>query len=72
MSSLPLATKAPEGTTGPATPLYPPITLPEKTGALLLIGTTVLIGLKPDLLLNWIIPSLKSPLFQTVLRGGTP
>jgi len=72
VSSLPLATKAPEGTTGPATPLYPPITLPEKTGALLLIGTTVLIGLKPDLLLNWIIPSLQSPLFQTALRGGTP
>ena len=56
----------------PAIHVYAPITLPEKAGALLLIGTTVLIGLKPDLLLNWIIPSLQSPLFQTVLQGGTP
>jgi NADH-quinone oxidoreductase subunit M len=55
-----------------AVPAYAPITLPEKAGALLLIGTTVLIGLKPDLLLNWIIPSLHSPFFQTVVKGGTP
>jgi NADH-quinone oxidoreductase subunit M len=33
-----------------------PITWPEKAGALLLLGATVLIGLKPDLLLNWINP----------------
>ena len=47
-----------------------PITLPEKAGALLLVGATVLIGLKPDILLNWINPALQSPLFQTVLKGG--
>jgi NADH-quinone oxidoreductase subunit M len=52
--------------------IYPPITLAEKIGALLLIGTTVLIGLKPDLLFNWITPALQSPFFQTVLKGGTP
>ncbi len=48
-----------------------PITWPEKCGALLLIGATVLIGLKPDLLLNWIIPALQSPYFQAVFKGGS-
>ncbi len=51
---------------------YAPISLPEKAGALLLLATTVLIGLKPDLLLNWILPSLESPLMQAALKGGTP
>jgi NADH-quinone oxidoreductase subunit M len=50
----------------------PPITLAEKAGALLLIAATLLIGLKPDLLLNWIIPSLQSPLFRAALKGGQP
>jgi NADH-quinone oxidoreductase subunit M len=47
-----------------------PITLPEKAGALLLVAATLLIGLNPDLLLNWINPALQSPLFQAVLKGG--
>lgn len=51
---------------------FTPITLPEKTGAVLLLGATILIGLKPDLLFNWIIPSLESPLMQAALKGGTP
>jgi NADH-quinone oxidoreductase subunit M len=55
----------------PAHPL-PPITLAEKAGALLLVAATVLIGLKPDLLLNWILPSLQSPLFTAALKGGRP
>jgi len=50
----------------------PPITLAEKTGAALLIGATLLIGLKPGLLLDWILPSLHSPLFTAVLKGGAP
>jgi len=53
----------------PVEPL-PPITLPEKAGALLLIGATLLIGLKPDLLFNWIMPALDAPAFQAVLNGG--
>jgi NADH-quinone oxidoreductase subunit M len=59
--------------TGAVAPSHPlaPITLPEKAGALLLLGATILIGLKPDLLLNWINPALQSPLFQAVLKGGT-
>jgi NADH-quinone oxidoreductase subunit M len=50
----------------------PPITLAEKAGALLLVAATLIIGLKPDLLLNWIIPSLQSPLFSAALKGGAP
>jgi NADH-quinone oxidoreductase subunit M len=46
----------------------PPITLPERVGAILLIAAAVLIGLKPDLLLNWIIPCLQSPLMKAVLK----
>jgi NADH-quinone oxidoreductase subunit M len=49
-----------------------PISLPEKAGALLLIGATVLVGLRPDLLLNWINPALQSAIFQSVLKGGAP
>jgi NADH-quinone oxidoreductase subunit M len=49
----------------------PPITLPERVGAILLIAAAVLIGLKPDLLLNWIIPSLHSPV-MTAAFGGAP
>lgn len=49
----------------------PPISLPERLGALLLLTAAVLIGLKPDLLLNWIIPSLQSPLFERIIGGGS-
>jgi NADH-quinone oxidoreductase subunit M len=48
----------------------PPITIPERVGAILLIAAAVLIGLNPDLLLNWIIPSLHSPLMTAALGGG--
>ena len=60
---------------GPANPVplhFAPISLAEKAGAILLVGATVLIGLKPDLLLNWINPALQSPMFQAVLKGGAP
>ena len=49
---------------------FDPISWPEKTGAFLLLGATVLIGLKPDLLLDWIVPSLHSPLMQAIWHGG--
>jgi len=48
----------------------PPITLPERVGAILLIAAAVLIGLKPDLLLNWIVPGLQSPMMTAALGGG--
>jgi len=50
----------------------PPLTFAEKSGAVLLLGATVVVGLKPDLLLNWITPALQSPLMQAVWKGGTP
>ncbi|MBT9329870.1 complex I subunit 4 family protein [Paracidobacterium acidisoli] len=41
----------------------PPVTLPEKLGALLLMTATLVIGLYPRLLVDLILPSLNSPLF---------
>ena len=49
-----------------------PISLPERAGAYVLLGTTVLIGLWPGLLLNLITPTLQSPLFQPMCKGGLP
>jgi NADH-quinone oxidoreductase subunit M len=48
----------------------PPITWPEKAGALLLLGATIYLGLCPDVLLDWIRPALHSPVFQALLSGG--
>jgi NADH-quinone oxidoreductase subunit M len=48
----------------------PPITLAEKTGALLLMATTVLVGVYPQILLNLIIPALESPLFAGLRKGN--
>jgi NADH-quinone oxidoreductase subunit M len=47
-----------------------PITVPERAGAVLLIAASVVIGLFPSLLMNWIEPCLKSPLFARLLNGG--
>lgn len=49
-----------------------PITWPERLGALILLGTTVLIGLFPGLLLDLILPSFQSPLMLKLIQGGTP
>ncbi|HND61981.1 MAG TPA: NADH-quinone oxidoreductase subunit M, partial [Opitutaceae bacterium] len=51
---------------------FDPISLPEKLGAFLLLATTILIGLKPDLILDWVTPALQSPYFQAVIGKGTP
>lgn len=51
---------------------YPPITWPEKIGALLLLGATLYLGLHPDTLFNWIRPALQAPVFRTILTGGAP
>jgi NADH-quinone oxidoreductase subunit M len=51
---------------------FAPISVAERAGALLLIAATVYVGLKPDVLLQWITPALQSPLMQAVLKGGTP
>lgn len=48
----------------------PPITLVEKLGTGLLLFSTVLIGLWPGLLLNFILPALKSSFFEPLMKGG--
>ncbi|MSU35031.1 MAG: NADH-quinone oxidoreductase subunit M [Pedosphaera sp.] len=46
------------------------ISVPEKVGAGLLIACTVVVGLYPRLLLDWIVPSFNSPLFDGLRRGA--
>jgi NADH-quinone oxidoreductase subunit M len=48
----------------------PPISLPERLGAIILIGTSVLIGIYPQLLLNIIVPALNSPMFEGLRKGS--
>lgn len=49
-----------------------PISVPERLGAAMLIGASLLIGLYPRILLDLIVPSLQSPLFQGLWKGGRP
>ncbi|MEK7676068.1 MAG: NADH-quinone oxidoreductase subunit M [Verrucomicrobiota bacterium] len=46
------------------------ISIPERFGAVILIGTSLLIGLYPRLLLDLIVPSFSSPLFEGLRKGG--
>jgi NADH-quinone oxidoreductase subunit M len=48
----------------------PRISVAERAGALLLLGTTLVIGLCPGLLLDLITPSLNSPLMQPLWKAG--
>jgi NADH-quinone oxidoreductase subunit M len=48
----------------------PPITLPEKFGALLLLAATLAVGLYPRILTDLILPSLQSPLFDGLRNGA--
>jgi NADH-quinone oxidoreductase subunit M len=47
----------------------PPISIPERIGAILLIGASVIVGLYPQVLLRVIIPALHSPLFDGLWKG---
>ena len=49
-----------------------PISVPERLGAALLIGASLLVGLFPQLLLHLIAPSFASPLFGELLKGAQP
>jgi NADH-quinone oxidoreductase subunit M len=48
----------------------PPISIPERIGAVILIGVSLAIGLYPQLILNRIIPALNSPLFDGLRKGS--
>jgi NADH-quinone oxidoreductase subunit M len=48
------------------------ISIPERIGAALLIVTSLVIGLYPRLLLDIIVPSFDSPLFDWLRKGGLP
>jgi len=52
-----------------ATPPLPPISMPERLGAVLLITASLAVGLYPQWLLNLVIPALNSPLFDALRKG---
>lgn len=56
---------------GRTMPPLQPISIPERAGALLLLGVTIVIGLWPQLLLQFITPALNSPLMQPLWKAGT-
>ncbi len=59
--------------TGCAAGACPPISLPEKIGAVVLLATSVLVGLWPGVLLSRIGPSFDSRLFEGLRRAcGLP
>jgi NADH-quinone oxidoreductase subunit M len=51
-------------------PPLPAISIPERIGATILIGASVIIGLYPQMLLRVIIPALRSPLFDGLWKGS--
>ena len=53
-------------------PHLEPISTPERFGAAILIATSLLIGLYPRLLLDLIMPSFNSPLFDGLRKSGFP
>ncbi len=61
-----------ESSAPPPTPEHslPPISIPERLGAIILIATSVLVGIYPQMLLNIIVPALNSPLFEGVRKGS--
>ena len=47
-----------------------PISLPERLAAVMLLATTLIVGIFPGLLLDWIGHAFESSLFDRLLRGG--
>ena len=54
----------------PPKPPLPPISFPERLGATILIGASLLVGFYPQVLLNVIVPALNSPLFEGLRKGS--
>ncbi|MGB9602393.1 MAG: complex I subunit 4 family protein [Limisphaerales bacterium] len=51
-------------------PGFEPISIQEKVGSAILILSTLLAGLFPNLLLNLILPALDAPIFNNLWKGG--
>jgi NADH-quinone oxidoreductase subunit M len=62
-------TDSPKSPTPPEHP-FPPISFPERLGAIILISSSVIVGICPQLLLNIIVPALNSPLFEGLRKGS--
>ena len=67
-------TKAFYGEPAPGAPAphcnCPPISFPEKCGAILLLAATLTVGLYPRILTDLILPALNSPLFSGLHTGA--
>jgi NADH-quinone oxidoreductase subunit M len=61
---------APDDSALTTAPPLPAISIPERIGAVILIGTSVAIGLYPQLLLRIILPALHSSLFDGLWKGS--
>lgn len=59
-----------DGESGSGAEPMSPISIPERIGAVLLIGASLLVGLYPKVLLKIIVPSFDSPLFDWLRKGG--
>ncbi len=46
------------------------ISIPERIGTVILIATTLIVGLYPRVLLDLIVPALNSPLMEKLVKGG--
>jgi NADH-quinone oxidoreductase subunit M len=49
-----------------------PISVPERIGAVMMIGVALFVGLYPRILLDVIVSSFDSPLFDWLRKGGQP
>jgi NADH-quinone oxidoreductase subunit M len=61
--------ESPKASTPPEHPL-PPISFPERLGAIILICSSLIVGIYPQVLLNIIVPALNSPLFEGLRKGS--
>ena len=61
---------APDSSASTTAPQLAAISIPERIGAVILVGTSVAIGLYPQLLLRVIVPALHSPLFDGLWKGS--
>ncbi len=59
----------PPATAPPDHPL-PPISLPERVAAVILIASSVIVGIFPQIFLQVIHPALNSPMFDGLRKGG--